>query len=259
MATSNTSASIESSSSSFSSAEAGGITESFRAFFESMVGLFSRTDTLAANEDLIRHLSTLGAVWAVVFVIVGVLCLLNGAKFYKVAVIGLALAIGSIGGYWLGTQIVAPPFVVAGCVGILLAVTAVPLMKYAVAIFGGLAGAFLGSNLWAGVVGTLSQVNESTSVNPDAHWIGALIGLIIFGMLAFILFKMSIVLFTCVAGATVAVLGVIALLLNVDPLRQSVADGIMSSQLVVPLLVLVPAVIGFILQEMDKSSDPKLD
>ncbi|CAN0052854.1 unnamed protein product, partial [Ectocarpus fasciculatus] len=59
--------------------------------------------------------------------------------------------IGSLAGYWLGLSIQAPPLIGAGCVGVLLAVLAIPLMKYAVAVLGGLSGAFIGANLWAGV------------------------------------------------------------------------------------------------------------
>lgn len=215
--------------------------------FQNVVGMFSQPDTLAQPVPLVQHLQSLSVVWAVVFLIVGTLCLFSGYKFYKAATVCIALFIGMFSGYCLGQKIGAP-FVVAGCLGMLLAVCALPLMKYAVAVFGGLAGAFIGANLWSGVTYAMHQGTQ-TVPPAGAYWVGALIGLLVCGMLAFILFELSIVLFTSVSGATIAVLGALALLLSVEGLRPSVAEGLTASQLVVPLLVFVPAVIGLILQE----------
>ncbi len=75
-------------------------------------------------------------------------------------------------------------------------------------------------------------------------------------MLAFILFKLSIVLFTSVSGATIAVLGGLALLLSFDPWQETIRSGLTASQMVIPLLVFVPAVIGLILQESWPDASP---
>lgn len=215
--------------------------------FETVTAMFSRPDTLAQPEALVEHLQSLSVVWAVVFLIVGLLCMLNGYRFYRIATVAIALLIGLFAGYWLGQQIQAP-FVVAGCMGLLLGALAFPLMKFAVAIFGGITGAFIGANLWAGIASALNRAVD-TEIPVDAYWIGALVGLMLCGMLAFILFKLSVVLFTSVSGATVAVLGGLALLLSFDPWYETIKSGLTASQLVVPLLVFVPAVIGLILQE----------
>lgn len=233
-------------------AETGGnaLMDQVQRLFDTMTAMFSRGDTLAAGDTLVQDLQNLGAIWAIVFVIVGVLCLLNGSKFYKVATVAVAGAIGTFGGYWLGQHIDAP-FIVAGALGLLLAVAAFPLMKYAVAVFGGLSGAFIGANMWAGLAHAVNaQSADGSTVMPEnSYWIGALIGLIICGMLAFVLFKLSIVLFTSVSGSTLAVLGVIALLLSFEPWHDTVSSGLTTSKLVVPLLVFVPAIIGLIIQE----------
>jgi hypothetical protein len=215
--------------------------------FDTVTAMFSRPDTLAQPEALVEHLQALSVVWAVVFLIVGLMCMLNGYRFYRIATVAIALLIGLFAGYWMGEQIEAP-FIVAGCMGLLLGAMAFPLMKFAVAVFGGVAGAFIGANLWAGIASALNQAT-TTEIPVDAYWIGALIGLMLCGMLAFILFKLSIVLFTSVSGATIAVLGGLALLLSFEPWHDTIKSGLTASQLVVPLLVFVPAVIGLILQE----------
>lgn len=73
-------------------------------------------------------------------------------------------------------------------------------------------------------------------------------------MLAFILFKLSVVLFTSVSGSTVAVMGALALLLSFEPWRETVTQGLMANQLVIPLLVAVPAAIGLIMQEINSGA-----
>lgn len=76
-------------------------------------------------------------------------------------------------------------------------------------------------------------------------------GLLLFGMLAFILFKITVVMFTSVSGSTIAVLGGVALLLQIERFEATIAESISAHAMILPILVLVPAVIGFILQEID--------
>jgi len=216
--------------------------------YERVLAIFSRGDALAQPDAVVEQLQTLGIVWALVFLIAGILCLINGSNHYRITTILMAFVLGSFVGYWLGARVDAP-LVVAGCVGLLLAVTAFPLMKYAVALLGGLAGAFIGGNLWSGFAHAINDAQNTTVVSPEAYWVGALIMLIVCGMLAFMLFKLSIVLFTSVSGATIAVMGGLALLLSFEPARDNVARSLTASQIVLPLLVFVPAAIGFILHE----------
>ena len=237
--------------------------------FQTTVEIFSRGDTLAKPDTLIPELAQLGTIWAIVFLVLGMVCLLNGYKFHKALTIGFMVVLGSLLGYWMGLEIHGPPFVVAGCVGTLLAVMAFPLMKYAIAMLGGLSGAFIGSNLWAGLGRVLDaaaadrvaqQGQEAASgqllvkianfMPADMYWIGALIGLVVCGIAAFALSKITIHLFTSVSGSTIAVLGAIALLLSFDLTQETVASELTKSALVIPMLVFVPAAIGFVLQEM---------
>lgn len=216
--------------------------------FESVIAIFSRLDTLAHPEKLVETLQAMSAVWAVIFLATGLICLFQGYKIYKTVTVVLALALGAFLGYFLGEKINAE-YVVAGCLAILMAVTCFPLMKYAVSALGGLAGAFMGANTWSALARLLGR-NGDTSVSQH-YWIGALIGLLVCGMLTFILFKVAVVMFTSVSGSTVAVLGAVALLLQIDIFEQSIARSLSGHAAILPLLVLVPALIGFILQELE--------
>ncbi len=210
--------------------------------------IFNRFDALAHPDNLVGALEQTSVVIASIFVVTGVVCLLQGYRLYKGVVILLALILGAAVGYHLSLRIQAPELIVAGCAAVLLAVVAWPLMKYAVAVAGGLAGAFVGANTWTAVA---EQINSSTSANlsPDAYWAGALMGLILFGMLSFILFELSVVLFTSFSGSVLAVLGIIALLLQVPSWREAIGNALREHPMVVPLLVIVPAVIGLVIQQ----------
>ena len=210
--------------------------------------VFSRADTLAHPDMLVSHLQALSVVWAVIFLVAGLLCMFNGYRFYRTATVVLALAIGVIIGYTLGLKISAP-YVVAGALGILLAVSCVPMMKFAVAILGGLSGAWVGANVWTALCYVVKEDSEAVNLAVEHHWVGALIGLVVCGMLAFILFKLSVVLFTCVSGSTIAMLGVLALLLQIKPWEENIRHGLSAHATIVPILVFVPAIIALILQK----------
>lgn len=238
--------------------------------FQTVVEIFtvSKGAPLAQPGQLVDNLERLGPIWALAFVIMGLVCLLNGYKFHKIATVALLVILGAALGYWLGLEIQGPPFVVAGCVAILFAVLAFPLMSYAIAILGGLSGAFIGANLWVAVAtfinpppaeqapgtGVATTNNETllqvgSYIPVDTFWVGALIGLMFCGIGAFILSKIAIHLFTTVSGSTIAVFGVIALLLSMDGIRDTVTAELTRSPLIIPLLVFVPAAIGFLMQE----------
>ena len=208
--------------------------------------LFGRLDTLAHPEMLVDNLQKLSIISAAIFVTVGIVCLLQGYKLYKGVVIFMALALGWIVGHHLGKHIEAE-FVVATCLGVLLAVVAWPFMKYGVALAGALAGAFIGANAWSALA---ERINSSGSVTlpPDAYWAGALIGLVLFGLLTFILFEWSIVLFTSVSGSVLAVIGILALLLQIPAWQEGLTKSLTANALVIPMLVIVPAVAGLVLQ-----------
>ena len=67
------------------------------------------------------------------------------------------------------------------------------------------------------------------------------------GLLSFILFEVAVLLFTTFSGSVLAVMGVLALLLQIDSVRTSLTTSI-KSPIVLPMLVLVPAVIGLVYQ-----------
>ncbi|TVQ32475.1 MAG: hypothetical protein EA376_05525 [Phycisphaeraceae bacterium] len=206
------------------------------AVFEN--GFSGRIDLLNHPENLISVLTQVHPVWAGIFVVVGALCILNGFRWHKIVIVLLSGMLGVAAGMWLGDRIGGAHTVTGVALTALFMILALPGLRFAVALFGGLAGAFVGANAWTALGGT-----------PDMHHFGAMFGLIALGMLAFMTFRLVIVLFTTILGASLLVLGALALMLTVEAWRGAISESLTVNSLVVPLVVTVTALIGIIVQQ----------
>lgn len=197
----------------------------------------SRLDILNHPEELLSALANLHVVWASVFVVLGILCVLNGYKWHKGVVIICAFISGLILGNLLSKQM-GDSWIVVAVLGLLCAIVAAPMLRIAVAIFGGLTGAFIGANLWS-----------AFTTSPDSHLAGAAMGFIAMGLATFLIFRVVVVMFTSIGGAAMAVLGAITLLMHVPAWKESVHNNLVANQLLIPLLVSAAAITGIVLQQ----------
>src|SRR3954452_10347550 len=132
--------------------------------------------SLPGQLDLLNACDKMGPLPAVMLIIAGIIFLMFGFSFYKwlvtldAAVVGAAL--GAIIGEKLGGAL---PGGILG--GFCAAAVTWPLMKWAVAIMGGLFGALLGATIW-----------RSSGMDMGFIWTGALMGMITCGLLCFIIF-----------------------------------------------------------------------
>jgi len=201
--------------------------------------ILTRMDILNHPGELMGTLASMHIVWASVLLIVGALCVLNGYRWHKYVIVICAFLGGLALGHLLSQQMGQSKIVMAA-IGLLCAVIATPMLRVAVAVFGGLTGAFIGANAWT-----------AFSASPDAHLAGAGMGFIALGMLAFIMFRLVIVLFTSIGGAAMVVLGGVTLLLHVPGWETAIQESLSAHQLLLPLLVAVAAVTGFVLQQSE--------
>ncbi len=190
--------------------------------------------------------SEYGAVMAMLLFACGLVYMLQGWKIFKVLVVANAAVLGAVVGGKLGMLLHGQnTWLYTGIAGgLLLAVLAGPLMRYAVSLMGGLAGSFLGYALWRYLADTLGQPDMLTYA-----WVGALIGLITLGLLAFVILQIVVTIVTSVQGALMTVCGIVALLMKYQPLRDSLEMPLRHNTHLVLLLIGVPAVIGFAMQQ----------
>ena len=209
--------------------------ESGLAAFRSII---ERMDILNRPAELLEALSQIPLVLASVVVVVGILCVLNGYRWHKWVIVALAFLAG-IGLGNLLSEFVGKSAIIAVALGALCAIIATPLLKITVAVFGGITGAFIGANIWSAMHGA----------EANMHWAGAMMGFIILAMASLILFRLVIVLFTSVGGAAMVVLGGITLLMHVPAWEEPVKQSLVGNPMIVPLLLIVAAVAGFVLQQ----------
>ncbi len=201
---------------------------------------------LPSGEQIIDYLSGVGWLPAIMLIVCGVVYLAYGWKTFKMLVIINAGCVGILAGYYIGAEFSGAQGgrhmeLIGGATGgILLAALAWPLMKYAVSIMGGLAGSFLGYGLWI----YLTTILDRPGLTQYA-WVGALIGLLVLGMLAFIIFRLTVIMFTCAQGAVMTVAGLLAVVMKYPPAAEELQTR---NPHLLPLLVAVPAVIGFTIQ-----------
>jgi len=196
-------------------------------------------DILMRPDDLAQALNQINLVWAGVMIVLGIICTFQGYRWRKTVVLILAALCGLWAGSALGGEIGSGAMIAALAMAMLFAIVALPLMKFTVAFFGGLAGAFLGANLWS----MLAPPDQQGSVQ-----LGAVIGLIAMGMLAFIAFRVVVIVFTSIVGSTMLVLGGLSLLVGLGFWQGDLNSTMENNRMVVPLIVAVIALIGGVIQ-----------
>jgi len=201
---------------------------------------------MPTQEEFLSFVHGIGPIEAFLLVICGAVYLLSGWKIFKALIVVNAAVLGTLGGYLLGTRISGGgdnmPYYAAAAGGLVLAVMAWPLMKYAVSLMGGLAGSFVGYGVWLQVAETIGQDGARYA------WAGALIGLITLGLLAFVIFRFTIMVFTALQGAAMLVTGLMTLAMQIDAVRDSLESALESNRALLQILLVVPAVVGFVLQ-----------
>jgi hypothetical protein len=208
--------------------------------------MLREADLISRPDALLEQLSRMPAIVAVVVAVVGAICVVRGYMWHRWIVILLAAMLGLGLGHFVSEQ-VGRSGVIAISMGLLFAAIASPMLRWTVAVFAGLAGAFIGANVWSIVQGA----------DAGSPWPGAAMGFILLALSSFLIFRVAIILFTALGGAAMLVIGAIASLLHIDAISAPVQEHLQQHQLIVPLLVGIAAVGGFILQESWTRSAPK--
>lgn len=179
----------------------------------------------------------MGPAMAALLILAGVIYLLFGVYMFRVLVMLNAALLGAYLGALLGSHGHAPA---AGAFlgGFTAAAVTWPLMKHAVAVMGGIFGAVLGASIW-----------RTCGLEPHYAWAGGMTGLVGFGMLSFILFRGSIMMFTSLQGAVMLVFGILGLIYKYQNVAPTVTDNIMFQPFILPSIIFIPAILGLIYQQ----------
>ena len=203
-----------------------------------------------------EQINTLSWFHAVLAISFGVVYLLYGWRIFKALTVICFGLIGMFAGMSLGRGMGSEMW--GGFFGLLiLAILSVPLMKYCICLLGALAGGILTGAIW-----------YACGLPQIYMWAGAAVGAIFGGMISFIVFKMSVMLFTSLGGSTIMMSGVLSLLdkyqnIHLTPEQIEAGEQTMIHSLIfetnwfLPAALLTPTIIGLILQHkfIKKSSE----
>jgi hypothetical protein len=179
----------------------------------------------------------MGALTAALLVLAGCVYLVFGMYAYRALITINAAVAGAYLGALIGTK---AGNATAGAMvgGFAACALAWPMMKYAVAITGAVFGLLLGASIW-----------RAAGLEAQYAWAGGGMGLIFFGMLSFLLFRGSIMMFTSLQGSVMLVFGLLGLIYKYQDLAPKVNDHLLARQFLLPLFIFVPATLGLIWQQ----------
>ena len=186
--------------------------------------------------DLLQACRGLDAGWATILIVLGLVYLVFGYFIFKWLVTLNAVIAGCVLGVWAGGRFGQPiPAAVAG--GVVAAAVTWPSMRFAVALLGGAFGFGLGVSVWNGL-----------AYDPRYAVAGGLIGLVFLAMLSFVVHKQSVILFMCIQGSLMLVVGAVTLTYKIDGLGDPLHAALVDHRLILPLALFIPALAGLIYQ-----------
>ena len=186
-----------------------------------------------------EQITSLGPIEALTFISFGAVCLFYGLRVFKILVIISFALIGLGLGIIAGEKISGEDAQLwGGLAGMcLMGFLSLPLMKWAVSILGALAGGMLTSGIW-----------YACEFPEQYIWAGGLVGLVAGGMMSFIIFDLSVMLFSSFVGTALIVTGVLAVLHLNPQTTENVEELFFGSNWFLPTLLLIPTAFGVILQ-----------
>jgi hypothetical protein len=187
--------------------------------------------------DLITWCRDMNGGNAALLFMFGCVYLFYGFYLYKYLVMVNAGWIGGWIGYLLSRHTGNTLLAIVTCAFIAAAVTW-PTMKYSVAVMGGIFGALFGAAVW-----------NSAGLEPRFAWAGALSGLIAFGMLSFIIFRGSIMMYNSLQGAVMMIFGLLGLLFKYQSVAPTVSSHIKVQPVILPMAILIAMILGIVYQQ----------
>jgi hypothetical protein len=174
---------------------------------------------------------------AALLVLGGIIYIGFGWYLYKALVTLNAALVGAYVGALIGQKTGATvPGAMLG--GFTAAAITWPMMKWAVAVMGGIFGALLGASVW-----------RACGLEGNLAWAGGGMGLIFFGLISFILFRGSVMMFTSLQGSVMLTFGILGLCYKYQDLAPKITDNMLMKPFILPACIFVPTIIGLIYQQ----------
>jgi len=196
-------------------------------------------DAIVPVDSIWQYITSLNLLESLTFISFGTVCLFYGWRVFKILVIISFSLLGLLLGMAITDRLNGSDSrLLGGIIGLgLTGVLSVPLMRWAVSILGAISGGTLTAGLW-----------YACKLPETYIWAGALVGIVAGGMISFIVFKIAVMLFSCLGGSALIVTGVLALLYLYPPTQQQVQDLVFNHKWFLPAGLMLPTATGIFVQ-----------
>lgn len=184
-----------------------------------------------------EHITSLDLVEALTFIAFGFVCLFYGWRVFKILVTICFGLFGMMVAVWANIYIQGQVVWLALVSVVLFGALSIPLMRYGVMLLGAAAGGIITGGGWL-----------AAGLPEQYIWAGALVGVIAGGLISFIVFKIAVMLFTCLGGSSLIVVGFLAILYKYMGAAEKLQETVFEKKWFLPLMLVVPMVAGIVLQ-----------
>lgn len=168
---------------------------------------------------------------------------------WRISKVLAAINFGTIGGFaghYLANRLVMNDIACTVGLAVLLGGLCVWQNRYGVALLAGGAGGVLG----AALAYSLNLANGQPWI-----WAGFLLGFVTFALLAFIIYKVSAVLYSSVQGSILVVAGVLSLVSQTS-MGEGLVTALRSRIYLLPIMLWVPTAASIVIQQLLLKRDP---
>ncbi len=196
------------------------------------------TDNLVPMAIIWSHITSLGLLEALTFMSFGAVCLLYGWRVFKVLVVISFAVLGLFLGLIINDELgVTGNPLLPILAGITLAAVSIPLMHWAVGILGAAAGGIATAGAW-----------YACQFPEQYIWAGALVGVVAGGLISFIVFKISVMLFSSLGGSGLLIAGILALFFHYPNTTDQVQNFFFNVPWFLPSVLMAPTAVGVYFQ-----------
>jgi hypothetical protein len=176
---------------------------------------------------------------AALLLILGIVFLLFGFTIYRALIALTAAILGAYLGFGITEKMQNMSLIGLSVGAVIFGAVAWVWTNWIAAAIGAIIGGLLGSAVW-----------QMAGLNPAFAWSGALTGAVFLGLLCFILFRISVIIYTSLQGAVMLAFGALGMAYRYDAAGKFADERMRAWPMLLPVTVLVFMLCGIGYQYM---------
>jgi hypothetical protein len=170
---------------------------------------------------------------AAMLLVLGAVFLLFGYTIYRALIALTAAILGAYLGFGLCQRMANMSLIGLSVGAVVFGAVAWVWTNWIAAVIGAIIGGLLGSAIW-----------QMAGLSPAFAWSGALTGAVFLGMLCFVLFRISVIIYTSLQGAVMLSFGILGMAYKYETAGSFVDQRLSAWPMSLPALILVLMLCG---------------